>query len=382
MRVILLVDLRGGQTGSVPGAKPTESDPFQGEFVVQADGAIYGAGFGRIIVKNKTVLQAQKLVRTAMTKLVKPEEVIVTLGSQREQHIFLVGNGTGTGFSKYVPGLTLRQALASAPPVSSPDLTTATVFRDGKQVEVTNVDKLLRGGLDFPLNNDDVVTITPEAELRVWITGAVKSPGRILLQEGATLQQALAAAGGALVGDAGEGLAVRGEYQVQIRRGENVQSVRLDQALQSPQRLEQGDSVAVIAPVRAQITIAGEVKSPGEFTIREGEPIITAVSRAGGILEGGTLDGVLVYRGGQTISLNAAIANELGPQSMFKLQAGDVVLVTRNNNFFYAFGSSNKQGKIFIPEGKDDSSSRCTCSIRWSRWKRSASTNVCPTPRS
>src|ERR1022692_4639162 len=81
-------------------SRPSSSagnDPYTGEFLVQTDGAVYGIGFGRLVVAGHTLSETQRLVRTGMHRLIRESEVFVTLGLQREQHVFIVGGGAGSG---------------------------------------------------------------------------------------------------------------------------------------------------------------------------------------------------------------------------------------------------------------------------------------------
>jgi len=341
------------QTAPKPVGQPF--DPYTGEFLVQTDGAIYGIGFGRLVVAGRTISETQKLVRVGMRRLVKETEVFVTLSQQRDQHVFLVGGGSGSGTVRLYAGLTLRQALSHSPLEQNPDLIEAQVFRSGQEILKVNVREALKGGDDLPLQADDVVTLTPTSHLRVWVTGAVRQPGRVLLPDDSSPQEAVAAAGGIMppLNPVEAQSSQTRDYKIIVHRGTEEIVLTADSA-RGPYRrtLQEGDSVEVVAPKLERIQVFGEVNRPGEVMTHERSSASAVIGSAGGITRDGSLTDVLLYRNGQAQTLNLSPQGGEGANPDFELTDGDVLVVRDTSRVFYVFGSVTKQGRVVIPEGK------------------------------
>ncbi len=337
-------------------ADSTSLDPYAGEFLVQSDGAIYGVGFGRIIVQGKTVAESQTLIRRAMAKLIKPDEVLVTLKSQRQQFIYLVGKtGSHPGMVPILESLSLRQSLAGLNAGDDADSLEAQVFRGGRRILTRNLKELLgpESTNDFPLLPDDVVAVNPLNSVRVWVTGAVRSPGRLQLPEGTNVVEAIAAAGGAVAGTQNGELVTRSEYVVRLQRGPQTQKFKLDDSnpLTWP-AVESGDTISVTAPSRIKIVLGGEVNKPGEFVVKPQTTVLALVASGGGISREGSLANAVVFRGPDRYTIDARLVAAEGDLKPFSLEDGDFVVIPRSRRTFYAFGEVQKQGEIFFPEDK------------------------------
>src|SRR5688572_30043862 len=99
------IKLRVGDSVSI-------TSPYGGDFKILPDGAIYGRGFGRLVLEGKTWEEAQAATRKALAKYVRPEEVNLTLKDLRRDVVYLVGMNGGRGPVELSPKLSLRQLLA------------------------------------------------------------------------------------------------------------------------------------------------------------------------------------------------------------------------------------------------------------------------------
>src|SRR5665213_3277740 len=211
------IRLKTGDVLHVVITAPRTADVYSGDYLVQSDGSIYGVGFGRVQLLDRTVAQAQHLLREAMKRLVRPQEVLLTLKSEVARRVFVVGatgGNPGSGTVDIVGTLVLRQALAGIVSSKDADLSDVRVFRSGKEVGKTNVASLLNGaaGEDLQLEPDDVISISSVPTIRVWVAGSVRNPGSELLPQDASIDHAIAQAGGAVFPATNDSLAMRSEY--------------------------------------------------------------------------------------------------------------------------------------------------------------------------
>lgn len=345
---------------NIAGTPATMADPYQGDFAIESDGAIYGVGFGRLVMKGRTLSEAEALVRRAMAKLVKPSEVFVTLKYQRVQNIYLVGRtGVHSGTIPFIGPVSLRQSLAGLSIGDESDSLQAVVFRNGATVATRNIQSLLRGdkGQDLALLPDDVVAINTLAAMRIWITGAVRSPGRLQLPEGTKLAEVIAAAGGPVITTSSDNQTTRREYTVLLQRGTQTQRFPLDDTNSSDwPTVEAGDTVTILAPARARVVIGGEIMRPGDFLLKPDTSILELLAQGGGPTKEGSISNVIVFRGSDRFSVDARVATsgatETPRSKSFVLADGDLVVVQRNQRMFIALGAVNKQGDIPLPDDK------------------------------
>ena len=331
---------------------------YSGDFLVQSDGAIYGIAFGSLHVADLTLAEAQQKTRDAMKRLVNPNEVLVTLKSEVVRKVFIVGapgGGPATGSVEIVDKLTLRQALAGIVSFKDADLLEARVYRSGKEVKTVNLGQLLNGNADQDtlLQPDDVISIASVATVRVWVTGSVRTPGPEQLPQNASVDQAIAQAGGAAITDSKDALASRGEYRVILRRGTTITEFPLMKAGEAPPvAVEPGDTITVEPPMRDRIVVTGEVRNPGEFFAKPGTSLLSVLAQAGGPTQDGSASNTIVYRDGEPIFVNAD--TNLDPKTgvQFVVKEGDTVVVRKNDRVVYVFGEVQHQGKFTVPVGK------------------------------
>src|ERR1700761_107021 len=119
------LSIRTGDVLSVVVTAPGQTTPYGGDYVVQHDGFIYGFGFNRLKVDHLTVQEAQHRLRLALKRLIKPDEVLLTLKSQVGRRVFITGIPAGAAGSGTVPildKLSLRQTLAGLAAAKDADL--------------------------------------------------------------------------------------------------------------------------------------------------------------------------------------------------------------------------------------------------------------------
>lgn len=317
---------------------------YGGDFAVMNDGAIYGKGLGRVHVSGLSVVQSEKAVRTALKRFVKEQLVFVTLKSQRPDFVFLVGQTGGQGPTPWQPEMTLRQLIAQVNLPSGMDELEVSVTRTGASIfRATVQDTIAPGNANDPkLQANDVVSILPVDQIRIWVSGAVRTPGEFRIRSGSDLSRAIAAAGGLAL--AGEG--PLDEAQVIVRRGPNVTQYPAKELARLKRiPIEPGDDISVVMPSSLRVTVAGEAVRTGEFILRGDSKLRKAIAMAGGPTTQGTLSMVRVLRQSEMFLLDAT-KRDLA----FELQPNDLVVIERNQRTLYVLGEVAKPGRFLMED--------------------------------
>lgn len=327
-------------------------EAYSGDFSVLSDGSITGPGFGRIVVEGKSVASVENSVRTRLLKYLKRPIVTVYLKTERQEFVFVSGAHTvNPAGLQYLPGLDLRQIIGSVDLPADPDLLEADVFRHNEPpVRVPLYDLLHPTGKDvnIKLQPNDMIAVQPVAFVRVWVTGLVHTPGQLRVPAGADAYKALAQAGGIAFDQ------VKAEDAlIFVRRGPDMIPVPSRQDQNSPAvTLESGDTLIVEKPSQIRITVGGEVRSPGEIQLREKSSIVTAISKAGGLVPEGGLRDVLILRRGEAFQVDAVSVRSGHAEPQFMLEDGDTIFVRPNQRFFVVVGQVLKSGRFMMDEDK------------------------------
>ncbi|HWA84407.1 MAG TPA: SLBB domain-containing protein, partial [Fimbriimonadaceae bacterium] len=329
---------------------------YGGVFPIMPDGAIYGRGFGRIVLSGLTWEQAQTTMRKALHRFVRDDEVNLSIKDIRRDVVYLVGMNGGKGPVDLAPNLTLRQLLSGAPLDENADQEEVQVFRKGAKVCDYNVANLLSGDpstTDQVLVPDDVVTLQPVPFVRVWLTGFIDKTGQLKVPAGTDVYRAIAQAGGIKWPDLEADTSLQQLGKIVVRRGPDSFDfpVRPDMKAK-PFMVEAGDTITVIAPEERRITMAGEIDKPGEIVMRGEHSLTGAIAMAGGCGPEGTLANVLILRKGELYQIDATPPPGSKELPKFEVEAGDLVYVQRNIRAFVVLGEVSKPGRVFMKDGK------------------------------
>ncbi len=305
-----------------------------GTLIVAADGSISIPVAGTIYVAGRSTHEIEKFIAKRLALYVRDPSVSVRLLHQ-SQLIFLTGATIGT--LPFLPGETLSSALGQLKEQfekdfmqvltsgdksggllsrSAIDLRRITVERDSHLAVTANGEELLRSGLPGPDLAPGDTLLFASKPIRVNVRGQVVAPGPIYLYSDDTLEQALLAAGGPL------GTASTADASL-IRDGKESLLPLGGAALrQSP---KDGDTIVVRAAPR--VTVLGQVPSPGEFVLKNGSTLLSALYVAGGPTKWANVRDIEVVHDGvrQSYDLSSLQHGDLSPN--IPLVDGDVVYV-------------------------------------------------------
>lgn len=196
--------------------------------------------------------------------------------------------------------------------------------------------------------------VRPHAR-QVFVYGAVKVPGIINIGEGWRVSEAISAVAG---------LARRPEMTALslTRRGQKTQQLDLQTILDAPNspanlELRPGDSLR-FDERSVQVSVVGQVKSPGFLEMSVGSRLYDAILQAGGTLPRAALSKATLKRASGTIlPLNLLQAAPGGVPSGAKdsnptLLSGDFISVPEQQARITILGSVTKPGPVELPEGK------------------------------
>jgi len=136
---------------------------------------------------------------------------------------------------------------------------------------------------------DPQVTLSP-AQFRgqqVSVLGAVRTPGRFVIESKTTVLDVLAQAGGTTENGADVVLLLRPDRSGKITRHSiNLKGLDRGNSPLTMMTLRGGDSILV--PPADQFYINGEVKSPNTYRLEPGMKVIQAIARGGGVTPRGS----------------------------------------------------------------------------------------------
>jgi polysaccharide biosynthesis/export protein len=170
------------------------------QVTVAPDGTIELPLIGQVAVGGDSTVQAQDAVAKALAKYLKHPLVAVSLHTEAQYNVLVLGNVKTPGRYSLSPGAKLSDALAAAGGLS-PDITGVLPparVTNGSQEQSVSLEKLLRDGdlsQNVALANGSAVYVQGPAQIHVRVLGAVDHPGEIEISQGDRLAVAIAKAG-------------------------------------------------------------------------------------------------------------------------------------------------------------------------------------------
>ncbi|HOP95761.1 MAG TPA: SLBB domain-containing protein [Dictyoglomaceae bacterium] len=202
----------------------------------------------------------------------------------------------------------------------------------------------------YPKSNIQVDLISPRS-MKIMITGEVTSPGTYLISAVSTLDEAIKVAGGLKSSASSRRVLIkRKDKNIEI---DYLRFLKYGDMEQNPY-LEEGDAIYV--PLMGKsVKIAGQVKNPGMYEIKEGERLKDLIDMAGGLTNTASLYGAILDRvDGKRMELN--LYNLIYGKEKEKeeanilLQAGDTITVLTEIKRIQVLGFVRNPGPIQIVE--------------------------------
>ena len=260
------------------------SDEKTEEVFVNREGIVVLPLLGPVNVTGMTYGEASKYIQDKAKSELIGTQINISIREVRSVGVYVLGEAYKPG--KYLlSGLsTVTNALFISGGVNKKgSLRNIQIKRDNKTVATYDFyDFLLKGSLDseVTLQDGDIIFI-PFIENSVIMGGAFKRPHRYEFKEGETLRDVVELAGG---------------FDTEVMDGSRIELSTLDRsastrsltylnlAEDAKKLIKDGDvlNVSFTSGLTPQsITLTGEVKNPGEYSIRPGETILEIINRAG-----------------------------------------------------------------------------------------------------
>jgi protein involved in polysaccharide export with SLBB domain len=301
-------------------------DDLTVETKVGGDGTINYPLLGTLEVAGKTVKEVQDYLTKRLAEgYVRAPKVTVLM--VRYRNFYLSGEVRTPGAYPFEAGLTVQKAVSMAGGYTEKaELRQVTVTRRG--AERTEVVSL---GADAPVLPDDIIVVGQLQKF--YVTGEVKTPGRLLYEPGMTVQKAISMAGG---------LTEKGDP-------EGVKLTRLGEAAVKtlPVTTEMGvlpDDIIVVEGQNRKFYVSGEVKTPGSYPFKEGMNIQKALAMAGGMTDKAEKAGVKLVRqvNGREEAVPVTLTTVVLPE--------DTIVVPEGQKFFVS-GEVKTPGRFLFEAG-------------------------------
>lgn len=186
-----------------------------------------------------------------------------------------------------------------------------------------------------------LVSLTDGQYANAYVLGEVNNPGPVNLNAPTSVTQALALAGGLSRNAASR-------WALLTRLGQEAQPLDLSAALRGDPEanvlLRAGD--VLLVKTRARVTVSGEVKNPGVYTLDDNESLANALALAGGVTEFGDPSNLELSRGGQTTPLDCTTAGAL-----VLARDQDCLYVPRRRNTVTVLGALTSPGAFQTAPG-------------------------------
>ena len=304
------------------------SDEKTEEVFVNREGIVVLPLLGPVNLTGMTYGEASKYIQDKAKSELIGTQINISIREVRSVGVYVLGEAYKPG--KYLlSGLsTVTNALFISGGVNKKgSLRNIQIKRDNKTVATYDFyDFLLKGSLDseVTLQDGDIIFI-PFIENSVIMGGAFKRPHRYEFKEGETLGDVVELAGG---------------FDTEVMDGSRIELSTLDRsastrsltylnlAEDAKKLIKDGDvlNVSFTSGLTPQsITLTGEVKNPGEYSIRPGETILEIINRAGGYTDEAYFQGAVFLRKAVAKSQKEAFA-----RSADQLENTIVDVITNN----------------------------------------------------
>jgi protein involved in polysaccharide export with SLBB domain len=251
---------------------------------IDADGDLAMPIVGNVAIAGAEPDAAADRIGSAMQKYLRKPVVQLNV-LQQNATISIVGGPNSS--LPYVPGQTLSSVASSMLATPGLDFTHVTVDRDGKRLGQYDTADLLRKADPGPaLQPGDRVAFA-QKPVGVNVAGVVKTPGMVYLNAGATVADAVYAAGG-VTSDAAIGALDL------LRNGQHQHLALSSDAAQTPALV--GDVVTV--PQALHVSVTGKVARPGDTALINGTTLYAALYQAGGPVQYGDMSHTEVVHDG------------------------------------------------------------------------------------
>ena len=262
------------------------------------DGLVMIRNLAPIGVGGLTIEQAREVISKEVSRQMIGAETVISLKELRSMRVFMLG-------SAYMPGsytvsslTTISNALFVSGGVNEiGSLRNIQLKRNGKTIHTFDLyDLLLKGDTsqDMRLQAGDAIFI-PVIKKTVRMQGSVRRPALYELKDGETLGELINHSGGFASESLPKGAEInRLNKDLGVRE---IKKINASTSLDLP--MFDGDIInipGITALDEINITLTGQFKHPGVYSVKNGDKISSILTRAGGFTESAYLYGAVMTR--------------------------------------------------------------------------------------
>ncbi len=209
---------------------------------------------------------------------------------------------------------------------------------------------LTRQWKTYVVNPAVTVALKVKHPQNVQFYGFVTRPGLATYTDGLRLLEGLAEVGGAL--PTGDLSAVTVTHKTGQVEKLNLSHPETKGGTGSDIFLREDDNVYV-PEYRGQVSVTGEVKTPGSYAYKDGMTVLDALTQVGNVNpDTADLNNSTLTRNGIISKIDLdALLKRADQKANVTLQAGDIINVPLNYNHTYVFGDVAKPGQFIFKPG-------------------------------
>ena len=242
---------------------------------------------GPVNLSGLTLEQAEKLISKKVSTVLMGTEVFVSLSELRSITIYVLGEAYKPGSYTVSSLSTITNVLFASGGVSRiGSLRNIQLKRGGNTIKVFDLyDLLLRGNIDSDekLMQEDVIFI-PVLQESATLEGSFNRPGRYEVKPGENIEDLFSFGGGFKVN-------VSNKARIELSRINENNDARIvsffNRGDDNLRKLEiaNGDNLRVsetTALTSQSVSLEGEFRFPGIYSVQDGERLLDVIERAGG----------------------------------------------------------------------------------------------------
>lgn len=314
---------------------------FSGEFFVSSDGLVSFPGAGEVLVTGKSLSELSSVLMDKLSSRLRSPEVSVTLKSQRQLRVYVLGAVKTPGIYDAKPGWRITECLTAGGGIlgdAADCRVTLLRASSGEQKSAALGDILkVDSKTNFVVEPNDLVSVDTAKTLPVYVMGRVKNPGMYDLREDRGVLEAIALAGGALDD------AALSRVMITSTSGKSeavdLSAVGSGSKINHNPKLSPGDLI-VVPESTNKVAVLGYVSAPGYFTLKDGQKVTLSdvLGLANGVISRkGQVDSILVLR--MSDGKQQRLVYDLGKflkngdvKQNPEIQPGDIVYVPAGKN--------------------------------------------------
>jgi len=341
-------------------------------FIINKEGLIYYQNIGFINLSNKTIEQAELLLKNELSAIYSTlkeknnsTNLKIELGKLKSINVYFTGQINTPGISLIHPFSDVFSAIVQAGGINNDgSLRNVQLIRDGKTISMFDFYSLFIKGentfSEIRILDGDIIHI-PVISNRVHITGSVYNPGFFESFNNESLSQIITYAGG-LTSDASSyaiiDILLPRDSRSSDDNARETKNISLNEF--SNISLNNGDSVKImsIGKVETKVEIFGRVKSPGKYAASFLKDVLNIAGGFDDPIYRKTIrdDKIVVIRKDETQFYGSEFEISYNKSDSFQLIPGDKIFVYENtmyNNLFSisVSGAVNKRGNFQLKSG-------------------------------